>query len=138
MWYYDAGSQVLAFDMFDSHDVAMNILEGGTVSTLTILKPSGGVYAREYDAACTTDSNLDWVQLNHECRVNTGGTGVLSVYQTVEVATTSETYVHEAMEYYFNDHVVQWDVAAAARRSSTRSRPRSPTRSTTTSTSRRR
>ena len=111
VWYYDAGSQVLAFDMFDSHDVAMNILEGGTVSTLTILKPSGDVYA-EYDATCTTDSNLDWVQLNHECRVNTGGTGVLSVYQTVEVATTSETYVHEAMEYYFNDHVVQWDVAS--------------------------
>ena len=39
VWYHDAGAQVLAFDVFPfTHDVAMNVVLGGSRSSLAVLR----------------------------------------------------------------------------------------------------
>merc|ERR1719502_1550434 len=93
VWYYDAGAQVLAFDVFpETHDVAMNVVLGGSRSTLTVLRPNGNERL-EYVQTCIGDSPLPtgWAQLNHECRLTLAGDGLITNLMTVVRTRAAES-----------------------------------------------
>ena len=75
---------------------------------------------------CPTDaeSSTEWGQLNHECRVNSDNTGVLTVYQTVSTRVGSDDasyYLQETMEcvcfYVVGRSFVRSFVSTSRRRS---------------------
>ena len=112
IWYHDAEAQVLAFDIFDTHNVALNAVPTDQETYLYVIEPSGDT-ANSYEAECATaDSSDEWVQVTHEARVSSDGTKILTVYQTVEAASSDDDndYLGESLDYYLNDHVGVWDV----------------------------
>ena len=95
VWYHDAGAQVLAFDVFPfTHDVAMNVVLGGSRSSLAVLRPNGNARL-VYEQTCGDDPlPTGWSQLNHECRLTRAGDGLITNLMTVVRSRAAETTAH--------------------------------------------
>ena len=110
------GGQVLGFDQFpDSYDMVMQYFPGDDTSTgLTVMSAAGETVGDSLYLACQGEGS-DFVQVNHEARIASDGSGVITLYETVKETPDGVTLQELGVDnitYYVGDQVALWDATS--------------------------